>query len=73
MKTLRILLCGAVAIVLLGLTQTSEAGWPTTYNPYRSFNLSGINYGAQQWDAQHKYNSNSSKHVTYRARGRRNR
>jgi len=72
MQTIRILLCGAVTVVMLGLGQTSEAGWPTTYNPYRSFNLSGINYGAQQWDAQHK-NSNTSKNATYRVRGRRGR
>ena len=37
-------LCGS----LLGLPPAAEAAGPR--NPYSSFNLSGINYGAQQWE-----------------------
>ena len=33
---------------LIWLVATAQAAGPR--NPYSSFNLSGINYGAQQWD-----------------------
>jgi hypothetical protein len=35
-------------IVVTGPPSTAQAAGPR--NPYSSFNLSGINYGAQQWD-----------------------
>ena len=35
-------------IVVTGPATTAQAAGPR--NPYSSFNLSGINYGAQQWD-----------------------
>ncbi len=35
-------------IVVTGPAKTAQAAGPR--NPYSSFNLSGINYGAQQWD-----------------------
>ena len=37
-----------VGVIVSGLASTSRAAGPR--NPYSSFNLSGINYGAQQWD-----------------------
>jgi hypothetical protein len=37
-----------LAIATCGLSARSVAAGPR--NPYSSFNLSGINYGAQQWD-----------------------
>ena len=39
---------GLSALGLAGLGGRAEAAGPR--NPYSSFNLSGINYGAQQWD-----------------------
>jgi hypothetical protein len=39
----------AVALAAL-LLSTSSAEARSPRNPYSSFNLSGINYGAQQWD-----------------------
>jgi hypothetical protein len=42
---------GVIALVLVGgavLAAPASAAQPR--NPYSSFNLSGINYGAQQWD-----------------------
>lgn len=35
-------------VVLVALASPAEAARPR--NPYSSFNLSGINYGAMQWD-----------------------
>jgi hypothetical protein len=35
-------------IVVTGPATTAQAAGPR--NPYSGFNLSGINYGAQQWD-----------------------
>ena len=35
-------------IVVTGPTTTAQAAGPR--NPYSSFNLSGINYGSQQWE-----------------------
>jgi hypothetical protein len=29
-------------------------------NPYRSFNLTGVNYGSMQWEAKHKRQGNKS-------------
>lgn len=29
-------------------------------NPYRSFNLTGVNYGSMQWEAKHKRQSTKS-------------
>jgi len=42
---------GVIALVLVGaagLAAPASAAQPR--NPYSTFNLSGINYGAQQWD-----------------------
>ncbi len=36
------------AVILLAAAPFAAAAGPR--NPYSSFNLSGINYGAQQWD-----------------------
>ena len=43
-------LLGLVAVCTEG---TSEAGPMSLQNPYRSFNLSGINYGSEQWERDH--------------------
>lgn len=41
-----------LGIAAFGLSSRSVAAGPR--NPYSSFNLSGINYGAQQWDRAQK-------------------
>ena len=49
MRILRLLVLPFVAgIIVTGHPTTAQAAGPR--NPYSSFNLSGINYGAQQWD-----------------------
>ena len=42
---------GVIALVLVGAAEAGAAR-PAAQprNPYSTFNLSGINYGAQQWD-----------------------
>lgn len=37
-----------IAVVIWSLAAASAAAAPR--NPYSGFNLSGVNYGAQQWD-----------------------
>lgn len=49
---LRPALCLA-ALLVIGSATTAEAQMPSLMNPYRSFNLSGINYGSQQWERDH--------------------
>lgn len=34
----------------VGMSASSDAGTISRNNPYRSFNISGINYGSQQWE-----------------------
>jgi len=41
-------------------TNAADAGPISRNNPYRSFNISGVNYGSMQWESKHR-NSNSSK------------
>ncbi len=49
MRILRLLVLPLVAsVIVMGPAMTAQAAGPR--NPYSSFNLSGINYGAQQWD-----------------------
>ena len=49
MRILRLLVLPLVAgVIVTGPPTTAQAAGPR--NPYSSFNLSGINYGAQQWD-----------------------
>jgi hypothetical protein len=48
---LRKLLCGSLlALAIGGLAATSQAGPISTNNPYRSFNIGGVNYGSMQWE-----------------------
>jgi hypothetical protein len=53
MRRLRlfVVFAAACAAVLLG-TLSAQAVSPR--NPYRTFNLSGINYGSMQWERSHR-------------------
>jgi hypothetical protein len=46
--TVRLMLSALVCGGLLAMAVPAQAAGPR--NPYSSFNLSGINYGAQQWE-----------------------
>jgi len=52
-----------VGAVLFAPTKQADAGPTSRNNPYRSFNISGVNYGSMQWENKHR-NSNSSKSWT---------
>ena len=48
MRRPRLLAFVVALVALVSMPRLAEARSPR--NPYSSFNLSGINYGAQQWD-----------------------
>ena len=48
-----------VVAATVGLASTSSAGPISKNNPYRSFNISGINYGSLNWERTHGKRSSS--------------
>ncbi|AMV17875.1 hypothetical protein [Planctomyces sp. SH-PL14] len=44
----------AVSVFALAAPASAGAGELSRNNPYRSFNISGINYGAEQWEREHR-------------------
>lgn len=59
-----------VVAASIGMSASSNAGTTSRYNPYRSFNASGINYGAQQWERTHTHRSHShNAYFRHAARG----
>ena len=63
------LLIAILAIFASG-TSVSLAGWSVN-NPYRTYNLTGLNYGAQNWEQQHRGNKAASQPVRARRLWRR--
>ena len=51
-QTLATLRVATMLLVMAGLATPALAVSPR--NPYRSFNLSGINYGSMRWEQQHR-------------------
>jgi hypothetical protein len=47
------------AIAILAAASDSTAITISRNNPYRSFNLSGVNYGSVQWEKSHGKSSKS--------------
>lgn len=43
-----------VAAILLGSFSTANAVGISRNNPYRTFNISGLNYGSMNWEQQHR-------------------
>jgi hypothetical protein len=43
-------------MLLVGVCMASEASAQpvSRNNPYRSFNISGVNYGSQRWEREHR-------------------
>jgi hypothetical protein len=58
-----------VVTALLGAWQGTGAaaaaarGPISPRNPYRSFNISGINYGSMQWEREHRGRGGSAHHA----------
>jgi hypothetical protein len=48
----------SAAAVILGVVLAGPTAAPgqqiSKNNPYRSFNISGINYGSMQWEKEHR-------------------
>jgi hypothetical protein len=60
-----------IALALLACASSvSLAGWSVN-NPYRTFNLTGLNYGAQNWEQQHRGQRAAAAPVRYRRWSRR--
>ena len=53
LRKLAVLIALAGAIVVVDL-RTSAAAPVSLQNPYRSFNISGVNYGSMRWEQQHR-------------------
>jgi hypothetical protein len=52
LRKLAILLSLAVALFVVDVRSTAAAP-VSTRNPYRSFNISGVNYGSMRWERRH--------------------
>lgn len=44
-----------VVASIAGAASTGSANPVSKYNPYRSFNASGVNYGSMKWERDHRY------------------
>jgi hypothetical protein len=49
-----------VVAAMAGFASTGSAGVISKNNPYRSFNISGINYGSMNWERTHGNRSSRS-------------
>jgi hypothetical protein len=58
-----------VAAVFLAPADSSDAGPISRNNPYRSFNISGVNYGSTQWEIKHRKSGSSNKSWSAPRRG----
>ena len=50
----RLVLSVVMLLVGVGLASDASAQPVNRNNPYRSFNISGINYGSQRWEREHR-------------------
>ncbi|WP_428306806.1 hypothetical protein [Lacipirellula sp.] len=48
-----------VVAAVAGLANCSSANPVSKNNPYRSFNISGVNYGSMNWERSHGNRSSS--------------
>ncbi|WP_425617666.1 hypothetical protein NA78x_001349 [Anatilimnocola sp. NA78] len=56
-------------LVVVASLETVTVSAGSSKNPYSSYNISGVNYGAQQWEKTHsKSSSSSSPRVRWRRR-----
>lgn len=64
---LRQVILGLVVVAAaVGSASTSSAGVISKNNPYRSFNISGINYGSMNWE---RTQGNRQSSRSYRSNG----
>lgn len=68
----KVMLAGltAAAICLLNFNaRPSTAGPISPQNPYRSFNVTGVNYGSVRWEQTHRGQTSASRHAWTPRRG----
>lgn len=54
--------CALLTVALLFASAASaDAQVISRYNPYRSFNVSGVNYGSLQWEKQNRRSWSSNR------------
>ncbi len=58
----------AFTAVAITMTATSQAFAVSPQNPYRTFNLSGVNYGSMRWERTHRGSSQQSRSRRSRSR-----
>lgn len=56
-------------LLVLSAASLAEGGQISRNNPYRSFNISGINYGSQQWEREHRQTQSQPSPVRMRRGG----
>ncbi|TWU30287.1 hypothetical protein [Bythopirellula polymerisocia] len=55
----KLIVMAAVLVVLHCMTASpASARVISSRNPFRSYNISGINYGSMQWESSHRGRSN---------------
>ena len=59
-----------VVAAAAGLANSSSANPISKYNPYRSFNVTGINYGSLKWEREHGHRATHTHRSTGVFRGR---
>lgn len=58
------------ALITLSMHSSASAALISRNNPYRSFNISGVNYASTQWERQHNRGSASKSWTVGRSGGR---
>lgn len=60
----KFVLAAAAAVIVLGAVQHRASAQPISrHNPYRAFNHTGSNYGAQQWEKRQARSSSGQNYV----------
>ena len=59
-----LLIAAALALpVSLAAAPEAAAGPISLNNPYRSFNVTGVNYGSVRWEQTHGHRTSSARHA----------
>ena len=60
----KLVLAAAAAVIVLGAVEHRAQAQPISrHNPYRAFNHTGTNYGAQQWEKRQSRPSSGQSYV----------
>jgi hypothetical protein len=60
-----------LSLLLVAALSSGASAYPiSNNNPYRSFNITGINYGSMQWERDHRGGSGYHSYRSFRSHGR---